>query len=374
MRIEGKKLNRIILAGGFLMLLVLYAYRGYSAALIAMIFVAVYVAAAFIYVRLLGSRLEVELTGGDMVGKNEEIPLQINIRNKSVMPIFCCVCLCAENRLTDTSEYREIRMVLPPGRKTERSVTISDEYCGRITVRIDKIDIEDPLRILAAEHVTKEVDGEGGKKSIDSLKRNCYVAPLIGTMTIPSDWLDSYDMESYRYSQYEKGNDPGEVFGVREYIEGDSPKQIHWKLTAKLGEMTVKIPSLPVENNILVILDNLLEEGTRLEADRRSRMIEDYCSLSMSLAEKDIAHSIGWYDIDHGSFRYRSIRRAEDLTGVIPEILGCGFAESDHSAVQRYIEDAGRESYTNYFMVTGQSGRDIDRLENQGAVRMFRTE
>ena len=51
--------------------------------------------------------------------------------------------------------------------------------------------------------------------------------PEISRVVIPEDYLDSYNMESHQYSQYEKGNDTGEVFGIKEYAEGDSLKSIH---------------------------------------------------------------------------------------------------------------------------------------------------
>ena len=362
---EDRTKNRMILAAAMLLLAIIFAYRGYPTAGIGIVFIIIYILISFIYVRLVGKYIDAEITGGDIVEKNEPISLEIKIKNKGLMPIFCCVRIRVKNRLTDRAEYRDLKILLPPKRVSEQTMTVSDELCGKITLIIESISVEDPLGIFA-----------GSCSGLDVLNSgvDCYVAPQIGAMSIPADWLDSYNMESYRYSQHEKGNDPGEVFGIREYAEGDSPKQVHWKLTAKLGDMMVKIPSLPVENNILVILDNLMEPGTNIESHKRSRLVEEYCTLSASLADTDIPHSIGWYDIDIDTFCCRSIRRIDELSSAIPELLGCGFDQSDRSAVQRYIEGREDETFSNYFLVTGQSGRDTDRLESMGAVRLFQTE
>ena len=90
-----------------------------------------------------------------------------------------------------------------------------------------------------------------GKKAIDSW-RSYDVFGLAGqkrkaglsacTVVMPCEQKEDFrfltkegfDMESFRYSGARPGDDPGETFDIREYQEGDSIRQIHWKLTGKL--------------------------------------------------------------------------------------------------------------------------------------------
>ena len=60
-------------------------------------------------------------------------------------------------------------------------------------------------------------------------------------------------MESFRYSGARPGDDPGETFDIREYQEGDSIRQIHWKLTGKLDKMMIRQRSFPVDDTILIL-------------------------------------------------------------------------------------------------------------------------
>ena len=39
----------------------------------------------------------------------------------------------------------------------------------------------------------------------------------------------------------------------------------------------------------------------------------------------------------------------------------------------RYLESWGGSRFSNHFLVTGQEGRDTERLESRGAVYVFRT-
>ena len=363
----SRRRNRIILAVWLLLLLVLFFYRGDPAVTLILLFTVIYLIVAFVYVRLGGKTIRVDLSGGDMVEKSEPMGFHGRITNEGRMPVFCCTCeIEAKNLLTGTGEYRPTRVSLGAKATRECDLTLEDECCGRIRLNASHITIEDPLRIFAAE---RKADGEDSQRECEAAG---IVLPQIHERSIPEGWLDSYNMESYQYSQVEKGSDPGEVFGVREYREGDSQKQIHWKLSAKLDEMTVKIPSFPIENNILVILDNLLEEEVVMDAEARSSLVEDLCSLSTSLTEKDIPHSIGWYDTEKKVFVQRRVKGQEDLLEALPELLSCGFEVSEVSAVYRYLESGQTSGYTNHFIVTAQEGRDTERLEGRGAVKVFR--
>ncbi len=44
-----------------------------------------------------------------------------------------------------------------------------------------------------------------------------------------------------------------ETFQVREYAPGDSPRQIHWKLSSKLDRMIVRVAGLPLERSVLLL-------------------------------------------------------------------------------------------------------------------------
>ncbi|MBQ6401946.1 MAG: DUF58 domain-containing protein [Firmicutes bacterium] len=353
--------NRVVFAGWTFVLLALFFWRGYPAVTAALLFTLAYAAAAFVFVLAGGTDLRISLSGGDMIEKGGTMGIRVRIENRGRLPVFlCCGRVSALNRLTGESRQLPLRLSAGPGGSAEQVFDLTDEYCGRIDTRIRELSIRDPLELFSA-------------KRNSAGRTTGYIAPQISMAGIPDSWLDSYNMESYQYSQYEKGSDPGEVFGVREYQEGDSLKQIHWKLSAKLGNVTVKIPSFPVENNILIILDNLLEPDTDLTPAQKSRLMEEFYSLSAALLEREIPHSLGWFDGEDQAFLLRRVRSTEEMWATVPEALGCGFSPSQVSTVYRYLEswDAGR--FSNHFLVTGQEGRDTERLESRGAVKVFRT-
>jgi uncharacterized protein (DUF58 family) len=49
--------------------------------------------------------------------------------------------------------------------------------------------------------------------------------------------------------------DPLQVAGVRDYIQGDDPRRIHWKATARAGALRSKVYETPALHRLLLLLD-----------------------------------------------------------------------------------------------------------------------
>lgn len=110
--------------------------------------------------------------------------------------------------------------------------------------------------------------------------------------------------EAERWSLERPGADPSETFRIREYLPGDSPRQIHWKLSEKVGKTLVRDFGLPEADAVLLLLG---EE--RREADG---VLELLVSLSAALTAQELPHRIG----------ARRIALPGDLEALLPALLG----------------------------------------------------
>ncbi len=352
--------ERLLYILAFFLTLFVYLWHGSPVTALLLLLFVLYALAAFAFSRIAGRGLEAVMSAGGMVEKGEDLEAKVEIRQDGRVPVpLLKGKIQAVNRLTGEEQYLPLACSLPPKGARQRKTSLTDQFCGKVELSLKELTAGDPLGLFRG-------------------KRECpasafgYFAPVITPAAVEREALDSYDMESYQYSQYEKGSDPGEVFGIREYREGDSLKQIHWKLSAKMDEVMVKIPSFPIENNIILMLDNLLVPDSPSTPEERSRLVERFYSLSAALLEKDIHHTIGWYDVDQQVYMTRRIGNREELQASIPDVLGCGFEESEVSTVYRYLEGLEGQGFSNHFLVTLQEERDADRLENYGAVKVFR--
>lgn len=90
-----------------------------------------------------------------------------------------------------------------------------------------------------------------------------------------------------------KGNGPGEYFGIRPYVDGDSMKLIHWKLTGKTDEYMVKEVEVPMMRMPLIFLETRVE---KLDAAMIDGLLEAFFSISQHMAQEGQKHCLCWWD------------------------------------------------------------------------------
>jgi len=355
------KSTRILFLVWIIVFASIYVVRGSEAAAAVTLLAVIYAVLARIEVSRAGKRMTVTMKCSCFAEKGDRLSVNIKLKNRSKLPIATYkVEINAVNVLTGERNTLWIHGSLGPMRFKKHQFDITDIRCGRELIDTGEIVIYDGMRLFS-----KKIDAHAQATAVFS--------PTIDKLTIPGEYLNSYNMESYVYSQHRKGNDLGEVFGIREYADGDSPKAIHWKLSAKLNDIVVKVPSYPIENNIVVLLDNSLEADESLTKDQKNDLVDLFFSISYTLLEGSISHSIGWYDEKSGRFEISKIANSDDMWKAISEMLGSPFVNGGASTVIRFIEALEEETFTNHFIVTAGEERDIDKLEKYGAVRIFRS-
>ncbi|XZE21730.1 DUF58 domain-containing protein [Pirellulaceae bacterium SH449] len=81
------------------------------------------------------------------------------------------------------------------------------------------------------------------------------VQPAIGKL-LPS-WTDLFETKraGARHRQSRSISDEGEFFGLRSYRPGDSPRLIHWRSSARFGELMVKQFQRTETREFVIVLD-----------------------------------------------------------------------------------------------------------------------
>jgi uncharacterized protein (DUF58 family) len=81
------------------------------------------------------------------------------------------------------------------------------------------------------------------------------VQPAIGKL-LPS-WTDLFETKraGARHRQSRSISDEGEFFGLRSYRPGDSPRLIHWRSSARYGELMVKQFQRTETREFVIVLD-----------------------------------------------------------------------------------------------------------------------
>lgn len=248
--------------------------------------------------------------GKDTVQRGEAIPLVLEVKNRWILP---CVMVQIRLRCTNYLGNSEDGNVFAPLEATQslespprfRSVlrcSLVSRWCGRIEVTGHKVRLADPLRLF--------------RLPARKPKHIIYadVQPLLEEVAaVPAE--GSAAPESERYSPYRPGDDPGEVFQVREFREGDSLRRVHWKLSQRLETWMVRDFSQPMEYG-LYLLPEFGESAAPEEADR---MMGAFASLSVSMLQQECIHRVGWMQDD--VLNWRELEDLDAFTAVLGDFL-----------------------------------------------------
>ena len=168
-------------------------------------------------------------------------------------------------------------------------MSVSGVHCGTVDFNIKRCKISDMLKIFTMKVKSKD-------KFLSD--KNCTVTILPDYIPLENEIANYADMglESDEYSKTQKGDDPSEIFDIRDYVEGDKLNRIHWKLSAKQDKTMVKDYSLPIANSIVLMIDLAKADGKADELTLFDSVVETAASVSEYLLENDINFNVAISD------------------------------------------------------------------------------
>ena len=236
--------------------------------------------------------------------KGEAVPLRIRVWNATP-----CISgrirarLTVENTLTGQREEEHFTFTASSHPQVLKH-QLSSPTCGQVVCRLDKLWVSDYLGIFSLPL--------GRRRRQEAA---VFFWPSVAGVDLAVQEGNMPDAQGERYSQRKPGDDPTELFALREYREGDRLSRIHWKLSQKMGKPLVKELGLPIADHLFFLLDL---NGTGVEADT---LLDAFATLSHFLAERETAHLVGYWDTRGNRLRCLEISQPEDLLPVWREIL-----------------------------------------------------
>ena len=239
--------------------------------------------------------------------------------------------------------------------KSNCSFRIASEYCGRLRVWVPQVVLYDCFGIFgirckcdAVTHATVQAE---------------TFEPAVVLVPNPSSIDDS---ESY--SQERPGSDLTETFQLREYVPGDSPRQIHWKLTNKFDKLIVRDPGLPISKNVLVFWERTGESNDPARIDAQAEVV---ISLCRSLADMGIQFTVGWNDTDRNLCITHRIREMDEFVGIIPRLLRATGAKDGASGAGLLVQTKPEELCAHMVYIAETPQSEVAEMQRCGHVTML---
>jgi len=272
-------------------------------------------------------RLHLSLEAPGSLRKGGEGLLRILIENSSLLPVLCVRCrILAENRLNGECAVHELYTWLAPRRLRPCSLCFQSQYCGRLRMTLRDVTLYDCFGLI-------------GVRLKSDVHRNTAVQPDTFDMALSLQPCSTESDESESYSPFRTGSDLTEIFQIRDYVPGDAPKQIHWKLSGKLDKLIVKDPSLPVMRSILVFWERSGDSGSRARIDAQ---VEVLVSLCRTLLEDSMQFVLAWNDTERQILVSHEIRDMDELIGILPRLL-CARGQKEGISGAELLWQSGRK-------------------------------
>ncbi len=265
-----------------------------------------------------------------------------------------------ENKFSGEKGKMKIRFSVDAGKKRDRRIPVVMQNCGNVAIRVKKVRIYDYLSIFAWT-VGKNFETQ-----------NVLVLPPLRDMYLGRDrWYNETSEDSDRFSLYKKGDDPSEIFNVREFMDGDKIQRIHWKLSGKTGSLMVKEGSLPLTKVVNIFID-LCVHGSSSKKDARQRhedsnlLVQGIYSVSMYMIEHVIPQNYIWYDRENDVIQERIVEHEEELLWMFQDLFKCRTTKSADELVEAYLAwEEGRMLESAMYLTVA----DHADLESAGLVR-----
>ena len=266
--------------------------------------------------------------------KSRDTECVLVLKSRSLFPLWRLRCRVeTRNLLTGERSTLEIRLSLMPMARKEISFRAGSGHCGRLNVTVTEIAAFDPFGIFRA--ITKS----------DALARATVFPDTFSTeisITQNSAQLEDCD----EYSPYKPGWDRTETFQIRDYIDGDSIKQIHWKLTSKYDKIIVRDPALPVLRSLLLVWDKSLPAASALSPAVSDAMGEAFVSVCKALVDQSISFHIAYNDPATGLIELLEVKELGGLSETVSRLLSIPAVPGAVSAAELYERLTGGQAFS----------------------------
>lgn len=275
-----------------------------------------------------------------IVNKDELIPITIQLTNSTIFPVANIRLYLTYNNSYSSNEITKIINVSIDS-KTDSTVVcnLSSEYAGNILISLKSYKILDYLKLFAL------------KRKLDySFK--AAVLPHFYELEGSFAHKHMSISESDNYSPHKSGDDPSEVFAIRDYREGDRPQRIHWKLSTKLDRLMIKEFSDPYDCLDIIFVSLCIPEHVNVLYYIDS-ILECALTISYTFLLRKQPHYIAWYDAVNDRCQRVKVTQEKDFYEAVDGLLNIRTYRISKDALMTYLAEYSRDQYTDYIYITG---------------------
>ncbi len=289
--------------------------------------------------------------------KGEEAAFEITINNRSFVSLTSVkLNLSITNDFLGQTEDKEIYLSSRALTKQTTVYSVSSPHVGQVTVNCKNVVLYDYFKLFSF------------KIKINKSFKVSFLPEVLPTPVSirPNAYLNS---DSDVFSKAKSGDDPSEVFKIRDYVGGDKMNRIHWKLSTKTGTLMVKEFSLPLNTSIMLLLELNANKADSNFLSYMDTVIETTVCISSFLADSNIRHFIAWFDPGTMQYYKQEIKDRKDVYTTLGLIIAS--KSYDGSSSLDFYKDSGEEYSHVVYITPNVSSAVTEAIRNMGSLTFF---
>ncbi|MDY5845536.1 MAG: DUF58 domain-containing protein [Bariatricus sp.] len=241
--------------------------------------------ALFLQARFLGKQVEAKLLVPEpFAGKGEEIKIVVKLLNPLKIPVpEIRVKISCEDKFANRTTFFTGTAMLDGSGEAELAFRMTSAFCGVIGFCLDEVEVRDYLGIFS-NHV----------KQTGQMQEVSVIPENPGEIQLPGSNRQSFVSEDSDISGSKAGDDPSEIYDIREFRQGDTIHRVHWNMSAKMDDLLVRDFGEQKEEMTLVLLD--LQSREEITRNEWEMFLEHVAAVSGRLMKEACPHFVVWLD------------------------------------------------------------------------------
>ena len=299
-------------------------------------------------------KLQMELKVCPSAEKNQAVRCKLKISNKRIIPVLGLDVLAqCRNVRTGQRQENDYRISLLPKQTKCLEFSLKSPCCGL-------------LRLAMLADGYGDLFGLLRRKYSLVVKKDLTVFPTMFEPQIHFSEQAISIPDSDLYSTEKPGNDPGEIFAIREYIPGDAIRQIHWKLSEKCDKTMIREFGLQVMNDMLVLLETV-DADTPEEIDSTT---EVFASLCQTLSDTGVFFRAGWRAAKTDALFMQMVSSPSDFPGLLSRLMRLP-PKAEGSVAERFMQEFDRCDFSHVIIVCNKIPAGVQELYNDNRISVL---
>ena len=263
------------------------------------------------------------------------------------------------NIMFDSVQHRRICISLRDG-SPNFETALNMELCGEVRISCLRLELWDLLRLFSVRCTPcREV------------RTVIYPQPAKLELSLSRAAIGTASSEGLM--QNRRGNDPSEIFDLREYVPGDDIRAIHWKLSCKTDSLVLRQASDPSHYEIVLLPDlGLTQNGQNVSPSELNTAAALTIALGEQLLQQGVVFCLA-IPTSQG-LHVSEVRSLRELHQLLPQWLGLAVQARSGVGLQVFLAERMEQYFTRMLIVSaGKYTQDMNRLNKHIGVTVVST-